>query len=169
MVNAGCNVSTPEALADSLLEYNAEHPEVVSRVAQCEREFALYKRHSPPLDRGAVRLNATLMKPHEWWELYCEHLPLLSSVATRVLAQVASAFAAERNWSVYGQIKNDRMLRMHHHTADARVYAHEALQLHDKLRLAQDATCDYSEPDGVSDSEGEDESDGELEVAKLMR
>ena len=44
-----------------------------------------------------------------------------------VLAQPVSASAAERNWSVYGQIMTPARSRMHHARADKLVYCHEAL------------------------------------------
>ena len=34
-------------------------------------------------------------------------MPLLSGVAKTVLEQVVSASAAERNWSIYGKIKDE--------------------------------------------------------------
>lgn len=43
------------------------------------------------------------------------------------------ASVAERNWSVYGEIKSSRRTRLHHETADKLVYAHEALLMHRKV------------------------------------
>lgn len=50
-----------------------------------------------------------------------------------VLAQMSSSFAAEHVWSVYGQVKYQHKLRLKHGRADACVYTHERLQLHEKL------------------------------------
>ena len=61
---------------------------------------------------------------------------MLASVARLVLAQPVCASAAERNWSVYGKIKNDTTSRMSHEVADKRVYCHEALHLKEKLQTA---------------------------------
>ena len=68
--------------------------------------------------------------------MYGQHLPLLSHFAPIVLAQPAAASAAERNWSVYGQIKTKERSRMGHETGDMRVYCHEALHLKDKMQTA---------------------------------
>ena len=78
--------------------------------------------------------NAKAMAPATWWATYAKHLPLLSSVARRVLAQPACASAAERNWSVYGQVKTTARSRMKHETGDKLVYCHEALHLKGKLQ-----------------------------------
>ena len=51
----------------------------------------------------------------------------------RVLAQPCGASAAERNWSVYGQIKTKARSRMGHSTGDKLVYCHEALHMRAKL------------------------------------
>ena len=48
----------------------------------------------------------------------------------------AAASAAERNWSVYGQIQGAHKSRMSHGTADKLVFCHEAM--HVQLRM-QDA------------------------------
>ena len=68
----------------------------------------------------------------EHWPFGPENTP--SGVATSVLAQVVSASSAERNWSVYGQIKPKNRSRTGHDTSNKRVYAHEALHLREKLQ-----------------------------------
>ena len=52
------------------------------------------------------------------------------------VAQPACASAAERNWSVYGQIKTPARGRMNHDTGDKLVYCHEALHMKAKLQDA---------------------------------
>ena len=111
-------------------------PEVVQRVAQVECEFAVYQRRDGAFSRPSVLANAKTMEPAAWWGMYGKHLPLLSSIAPKVLAQAAAASAAERNWSVYGQIQTAQRARMHHATADKLVFCHEAMHL--QLRM-QDA------------------------------
>eukprot|EP00966_Prymnesium_polylepis_P001204 27388-Prymnesium_polylepis.1 len=92
--------------------------EVVARIAQAEREFAVFQRREGVLSRPSVIANAKEMEPAAWWSTYGRHLPLLSAIAPRVLAQPAAASAAERNWSVYGQIQAGNKTRMAHKTAD---------------------------------------------------
>ena len=55
-------------------------------------------------------------------------------MAKRVLAQCVSASAAERNWSVYGQIMTRERSRMQHARGDKLVYCHEALHMRAKLQ-----------------------------------
>ena len=92
------------------------------------------------------------------WFKNCPHLKHLSSVARRVLAQPVCAPAAERNWSVYGQIKTRERSRMGHAVGDKLVYCHEALHMKAKLQKAG-----YEQKvvkwDFDSDSDASDEED----------
>lgn len=92
-------------------------------------------------------------------------------MATRVLAQVAAASVAERNWSIYGFIKNDRRVRLSHQRGDARVYCHEAIHLHEKLRRVQDPSAlveiSSSDESDLDDNVTDDELDG-LAIERLM-
>jgi hypothetical protein len=88
-------------------------------------------------------------------------------VAKRVLAQPTCASAAERNWSVYGQIKNPQSSRRNHSNADKRVFCHETLHLQEKLQRAgyKQAVEKWDQEGSESDS---DESDME-DLTKLMQ
>ena len=57
-------------------------------------------------------------------------------MARSVLGQPCCASAAERNWSVYGQIKTTSRSNMSHAVSDKRVYCHEALHMREKLTKA---------------------------------
>ena len=70
------------------------------------------------------------------------------------------ASAAERNWSVYGQIKNEKRHVLSHATGDKLVYCEEALHLKDKLQKAG-YEAKMVKWDSDSDS---DESDDEKEL-----
>ena len=91
-----------------------------------------------------------------------------------MLAQAAAASAAERNWSVYGQIQTAQKARMRHKTADKFVYCHEAMHL--QLRM-QDAgwAADVerwesdSDSDASADEAEADETAGTLSEAQLLR
>ena len=63
-------------------------------------------------------------------------LPELQVVAITVLSQPCSASAAERNWSVYGQIKSAARKRMQHLVADKLVFCHESPHYQNKLQNA---------------------------------
>ena len=98
------------------------------------------------------------MAPASWWDLYGAHLPRLRAVARRVLAQPVCASAAERNWSVYGQIKTRERGRMGHAVGDKLVYCHEALHLKDKLQKAN-YEQNLVKWDSDSDSDASEEED----------
>ena len=57
-------------------------------------------------------------------------------MATTVLTQVVSASAAERNWSIYDQVKTKERSQMGHSKGDKLVYCKQALALKDKLQTA---------------------------------
>lgn len=158
-------LSTEDEHARALI--NETHPEVVKRIAQAERELSAYQTQAGALSRPATKQNAKILPPADWWALYGKTMPMLCAIAKTVLAQPVSASVAERNWSVYGSIRTERRTRLHHHTADKLVYAHEALALHAKL---QDAGFQPEVEKWLSDSESDD-SDGEadLDLAHLMQ
>ena len=125
-------------------------------LAQAEREFAVYQRRDGVFSRPSVLENAKTMEPVAWWGMYGKHLPLLSTIAPRVLAQAAAASAAERNWSVYGQIQGANKSRMSHGTVDKLVYCHEAM--HVQLCM-QDAgwSADVERWESDEDSDGSED------------
>lgn len=70
---------------------------------------------------------------------------------------------AERNWSVYGQIKSERRTLLKHATADKLLYCHESLGMMRKVRDAgyvaeverwhSDSDSDKSVVDDVEDAD----------------
>lgn len=169
MMELKMDVSTLENLTKATREVNRNHPKVLSRVAQGEREFALYKRGAAPFNKPTVKVNATKMEPYAFWELYGQQVPIIQSVAQRVLAQVTSAFSAERNWSVYGDIKNSKRVALGHARADARVYCHEAIQLHEKLSEVHDCVDQSDSDESDFDSNhSEAESDFAEEPIEML-
>mmetsp|Transcript_6187 Transcript_6187/g.16106 ORF Transcript_6187/g.16106 Transcript_6187/m.16106 type:complete len:158 (+) Transcript_6187:1773-2246(+) len=144
----------------------------------------------------SVLINAKKLAPAKWWGNYGGHLPLLSRVATTVLAQVIKlclpsfylffylslnfglsahdltshvcvphaqvvcASAAERNWSIYGQIKTLKRSRMGHDVGDKLVYCHEALALRTKMAKGgySQAVVPWDE-DSDSDSDNSEDED----------
>lgn len=151
--------SDPESAAKTL---TVESHEVVQRITQAEREFSTYSTKSGPFGRVSVQINAREMDPAAWWSMYGKHLPLLSKFATIVLAQVGSASACERNWSVFGRIRAGRP-RLGHVKCDKLVYSHEALALHRKL-LDAGHQIDVESWEAASDSDSNASSENDLTV-----
>jgi hypothetical protein len=154
--------------ADPNASVSVDDPAVVQRVAQAEREFSSYQRMEGPFSDASCQHNASIMEPAKWWDMYGRHLPLLSSIAPRILAQTAAASCAERNWSVYGQIKNDHRCRMKHATADRLVYLHEGFHL---LQRMQDAgwSADVERWESDSDDSDSDADGDDASLLALMR
>lgn len=71
------------------------------------------------------------------------------------------ASAAERNWSIYGEIKTKKRSRMGHSTGDKLVYCHEALHLREKL---QKTSYKQKLEKWESDSDSDDDSDNETDL-----
>ena len=75
-----------------------------------------------------------------------------------MLAQTVCASAAERYWSIYGQIKTKVRSRMGHGVGDKLVYCHEALHLQKKLQTAS-YRAKVEKWDSDSDSDETDDED----------
>ncbi|MCO5570264.1 hypothetical protein L7F22_023983 [Adiantum nelumboides] len=76
------------------------------------------------------------LSPVAWWENYGEDAPLLQGLAIKLLSQVASASASERNWSTYGFIHSVKRNRLEHQMADDLVYVHSNLRLQSRKEPA---------------------------------
>ena len=135
-----------------------DHPAVQKRVAAATKELAAYQAREGIFTKAYVLENAKSMTPAAWWATYGRHLPHIASVARCVLAQPVCASAAERNWSVYGQIKTTSRNRMSHAVGDKLVYVHEALHLKHKLQKAS-YTQHVEKWDSDSDSDESDDED----------
>ena len=129
---------------------------VQERVAKTMEQLAKYQQNEGIFTKPYVIENAKTLAPATWWGQYGKHLPLLSSVACKVLAQTVCASAAERNWSVYGAVKTAARGRMGHAVGDKLVYCHEALHLKNKLQTAS-YTQSVEKWDSDSDSDATDD------------
>lgn len=90
---------------------------VQSRIANVTQQLARFQQKEGNFSKMYVMDNAKILAPDVWWELgYLRQAftTELASVAKRVLAQPSAASAAERNWSMYGFIKDDRRNRLGH-------------------------------------------------------
>jgi|TARA_B110000046_G_scaffold30518_1_gene32315 hypothetical protein len=140
-----------------LLSY-FESDVVQARIGKAMEELSSYQERKGNFTKPYVIATAKTMAPAAWWAMYGKHLPILSSIASRVLAQPVCASAAERNWSVYGAIKTSGRSAMGHAVADKRVYVHEALHLNGKLQAAgyKQAVEKWDSDSDSDESEDED-------------
>jgi hAT family C-terminal dimerisation region len=72
---------------------------------------------------------ASTMAGHAWWLKFGTSSKELSYVAQRVLAQVSSACACERNWSAYDFVHSERRNRLVPERAEKLVYVFSNLRL----------------------------------------
>lgn len=77
-------------------------------------QYNYYKEKKGLFGKAVIFSDRILDKtmPWEWWNMYGGSVPELQKVAMRVLAQVASAGAAERNWSDFDFIHNKKRNRL---------------------------------------------------------
>ena len=155
--------------ADAARKLGINSPQVQEHASICMTQFASFCAKEGTLTKGMVIEGAKQLPPSQWWATYCAQWPELQSVACSVLKQPVSACAAERNWSVYGQIKTHARSSMQHAVADKRVYCHETLHYQAKLQAAsykmQVATWESSDSDVSCQSDDDDEK----VVARLIK
>jgi hypothetical protein len=77
------------------------------------------------------------MDPITWWGFHGGDSIHLSTLATRLLSQVASSSSTERNWSTYGFIHSVKRNRLGAGKAEDLVYVHS------NLRLLSHSTPEY--------------------------
>ena len=95
-------------------------------------QFIDFGTLSPPtftLDAKRDIKNYAQKKPIGWWRMYGGQVPELRKLATRLLSQVASSSAAERNWSTYSFIHSVKRNRLTSKRAEKLVYVHSSLRL----------------------------------------
>ncbi|XP_057840716.2 uncharacterized protein LOC131050532 [Cryptomeria japonica] len=89
----------------------------------------------PTLSKPQARLDIAILAQREpigWWTWHGRDTPQLKLLATRLLSQVASSSAAERNWSTYGFIHSIKRNRLTSRRAEKLVAVHSALRLQDR-------------------------------------
>ena len=97
------------------------------------RQFTDFRRKKGPFAHELAVANACSMPAWEWWQRYGYGLPELQKVAMRVLGQVVSATAAERNWSVFGHLHTATRNRLTAERATDLTYCFSSLRLRDNL------------------------------------
>mmetsp|Transcript_7599 Transcript_7599/g.22777 ORF Transcript_7599/g.22777 Transcript_7599/m.22777 type:complete len:136 (-) Transcript_7599:7-414(-) len=116
----------------------------------------MFQNGNGAFTRPSAIENAKAMEPSQWWTMYGKHVPMLASIAQQVLLQPTAASAAERNWSVYGQIHSQARSRMSHEVADKLVFSHESM--HVQMRMQSAAwSPDVIKWDSDDDSDQEDD------------
>ncbi len=93
---------------------------------------------------------------HEWWDAMGGGAKALQIIARRILGQVCSASACERNWSMYSYVHNKVRNRLKHERAEDLVYIYTNSRLLRHRRGPRPAQW-Y----GLNAIHSDDESDGD--------
>lgn len=91
-------------------------------------------------NRSVMEAAAKRMPAHMWWQQFGSHAPELQHIAVRLLSQISSACACERNWSSFDFIHSRRRNQLHVERAFKLVYIFTNLRLLDK-----DSTTSFHE------------------------
>jgi hypothetical protein len=96
------------------------------------------------------------VSPHEWWDAMGGGAKALQIIARRILGQVCSASACERNWSMYSFVHNKVRNRLKHDRAEDLVYIYTNSRL-----LRHHRGPKPSQWYGLNTIHSDDDSDGE--------
>ena len=90
---------------------------------------------SPNLGKPQARLDRVVLAQRDligWWTWHGRDTPELKILASRLLSQVASFSAAERNWSTYSYIHSIKRNRLTSKRAEKLVTVHHTLRFVDR-------------------------------------
>lgn len=97
-------------------------------------ELAAFRAGEGIFGRPMVRESAKQLPGYKWWLQYGIGVPALQKVAVKVLAQITSSSASERNWSTFEWIHSKKRNRLAVATAEKLVFIHCNLRLLNKIR-----------------------------------
>jgi hypothetical protein len=98
------------------------------------QQHATYRAGHGLFSRPMADAAAKEMPAFRWWLAFGAHVPELQRVAVRVLSQVTSSSASERNWSTFDFIHTKKRNRLHCKRVRDIVYVHSNLRLSTKLQ-----------------------------------
>jgi len=75
-------------------------------------QHSVYRAGQGLFARPVAMAAANEMSASRWWQAFGAHVPELQKVAIRVLSQVTSASACERNWSTFDFIHSKKRNRL---------------------------------------------------------
>lgn len=160
----GCNV----------LEDFTKIPEERRKV---NTEFAIFSQRSEGIFKDVDCLHdkdvdclhdMAMMDAKNWWATYDSQVPMLQSLAFKLLGQPSSSSCCERNWSTYKFIHSCTRNRLSPNHAQDLVYIHNSLRLYSKRSEAY--TKDRTKTWDVGGDEHDNLDDvGCLEMGKLGR
>jgi hypothetical protein len=115
---------------DQTIERLSKTPEDAAKASE---QFLTFRDQKGAFASSIAKDAAKVMPAHKWWERYGYFCPELQYVARRVLAQVVSATACERNWSVFGYLHTAVRNKLSAEKSADLTYCYSSLRLRDKL------------------------------------
>lgn len=113
----------------------------VNDQAEVLKQHTDYRQGLGVFGRPMAKAAAKTTPAYKWWLSYGGGAPLLQQVAVKVLGQVTSACACERNWSTFDFVHNKRRNKLKASRASDLVYVFSNLRLLDKA-----TAVDFEEP-----------------------
>ena len=89
------------------------HAGDVAAQVRAIQQHSVYRAGQGLFARPVAMAAGKEMPASQWWLAFGAHVPDLQKVAIRVLSQVASASACERNWSTFDFIHTKKRNRLH--------------------------------------------------------
>ena len=109
------------------------YPEDTDKQAEAAIQMAAFRSRSIGKWRWPVQEAAAKRLPaHQWWQQFGSHAPELQHIAVRLLSQISSACACERNWSSFDFIHSRRRNQLKVDRAFKLVYIFTNLRLLDR-------------------------------------
>ena len=115
---------------DVVERWYADDP--AKQAAAAKQMGAFRNKDGAAWNRGILMSCAADMSAYQWWQQFGGHAPELQWVAVRLLSQVSSACACERNWSTFDFIHSERRNQLGVGKAYKLVYIFSNLRLLDK-------------------------------------
>ena len=108
------------------------YPDDTEKQADAAVQMAAFRsRDGAQWNRAMLESAAKKLPAHLWWQQFGSHAPELQHIAVRLLSQVSSACACERNWSTFDFIHSRRRNQLKVERAFKLVYIFTNLRLLD--------------------------------------
>ena len=78
-----------------------KHSNNIAAQVKAIQQHAVYRAGQSLFAREMATASAKVMSAHRWWLAFGAHVLELQKVTVRVLAEVSSSVACEKNWSTF--------------------------------------------------------------------
>ena len=124
-----CNMSDNSEVMEGFLTMLDRLCGTQEKALTAQRQFMAFRNHAGLFGREGATAAAKVMSGADWWGIYGHANPELANVAIKILSQVASACACERNWSTYDFIHSKRRNKLTSSRAEDLVFVFSNMNL----------------------------------------